>query len=339
LRRREDCRISPSIDDVEKLMKYSDVDCAAAERRIREHVIETPVVLSSWLSALGNAQVYLKLENLQETGAFKLRGATNKLLSLTPDQAARGVVTASSGGNHALAIAATGAKLGIATEVFVPAAIDPARRAKIEAFGARVRTVDGDPLLAEQTARRAGEQSGREYASPYNDRAVMAGQGTIGVELLHQLPRLDAVFIAVGGGGLIGGIGAHLKSTAPAIEVVGCWPRNSPALYECIRAGRVIEVEEQPTLSVSTAGGVEENAITLPLCRDVIDRSVLVSEAEILDSLRRLYREDGQLVEGAAAVPVAAFRQVASSYAGKTVALLICGGNVSPRIAAMIKED
>jgi threonine dehydratase len=319
-------------------MKSTDLNCAAAERRIRPYVIETPVARSDWLSASSGAEVYLKLENLQETGSFKPRGATHKLLSLTPAQAARGVVTASSGGNHALAVAATGAKLGIATEVFVPSAIDPAKREKIETFGARVQLVDGDPLLAEQTARREGERSGREYASPYNDPAVIAGQGTIAVELLRQLPNLDAVFVAVGGGGLIGGIGAHLKAASPRTEVIACWPRNSRTLYECIRAGRIIEVDEQPTLSVSTAGGVEENAVTLSLCSEVIDRSVLVGEDEILDSLRRLYREDQQLVEGAAAVPVAAFRQLARDYAGKTVAMIICGGNVSEKIAAMIKD-
>jgi threonine dehydratase len=319
-------------------MKSTDLNCAAAERRIRPYVIETPVARSEWLSALSGAEVYLKLENLQETGSFKLRGATHKLLSLTPEHAARGVVTASSGGNHALAVAATGSKLGIATEVFVPSAIDPVRREKIESFGARVQLVDGDALLAEQTARREGERSEREYASPYNDPAVIAGQGTIAVELLRQLPELDAVFVAVGGGGLIGGIGAHLKAASPRTEVIACWPRNSRALYECIRAGRIVEVDERPTLSVSTAGGVEETAVTLSLCSEVIDRSVLVSEDEILDSLRRLYREDGQLVEGAAAVPVAAFRQQAHDYAGKTVALLICGGNVSDKIAAMIRD-
>jgi|SoiMethySBSTD1v2_1073268.scaffolds.fasta_scaffold421472_2 threonine dehydratase len=319
-------------------MKSTDLNCAAAERRIRPYVIETPVARSAWLSASSGAEVYLKLENLQETGAFKPRGATHKLLSLTPAQAARGVVTASSGGNHALAVAATGAKLGIAIEVFVPSTIDPVRREKIETFGARVQLVDGDPLLAEQTARRESERSGREYASPYNDPAVIAGQGTIAVELLRQLSDLDAVFVAVGGGGLIGGIGAHLKVASPRTEVIACWPRNSRALYECIRAGRIIDVDEQPTLSVSTAGGVEENAVTLSLCSEVIDRSVLVSEEEILDSLRGLYREDQQLVEGAAAVPVAAFRQQARDYAGKTVAMVICGGNVSEKIAAMIKD-
>src|SRR5688500_8351824 len=320
-------------------MRSADLDCAAAERRIRPYVTETPVQRSEWLSALCGAHVYHKLENLQRTGSFKLRGATHKLLSLTPEQAARGVVTASSGGNHAHAVSATGAKLDIATEVFVLAAIDPVRRAKIEAFGVKVRLVDGDALLAEQTARRAGEQSGREYASPYNDPAVAAGQGTIAVELLRQLPRLDAVFVAVGGGGLISGIGAHLKAVSPTTEIVGCWPRNSPALYECLRAGRVIQVAEQPTLSVSTAGGLEDEAITLPRCREVIDRSVLVTEEEILDALRGLYREDGQLVEGAAGVPVAAFRQVAGDYASKTVAIVLCGGNVSPWIAAMIRAS
>lgn len=313
------------------------LDCAAAERRIRGHVIETPVLRCDWLSALSGAEVWLKLENQQASGSFKPRGATHKLLSLTPDQAARGVVAASSGGNHALAVAAAAARIGIAAEVFVPAAIDPAQREKIERLGAKVTLVAGDALLAEQTARREGERSGREYASPYNDPAVIAGQGTVAVELLRQLPRLDAVFVAVGGGGLVGGIGAHLKAASPQTEVVGCWPRNSPALYECLRAGRVIPVDEQPTLSVSTAGGLEDEAITLPLCREVIDRSVLVSEDEILDALRRLHREDAQLVEGAAGVPVAALRQVAAEYAGKTVAIVVCGGNVSAKIAAMIR--
>lgn len=319
-------------------MARAEIDFGVAERRIRRYVGETQVSRSGWLSELSGADVYLKLENLQESGSFKLRGATHKLLSLTPAQASRGVVTASSGGNHALAVAATGAKLGIATEVFVPARIDPARRERIEAFKAIVRLVEGEPLLAEQTARREGENSGREYVSPYNDYDVIAGQGTISVELLRQLPRLDAVFVAVGGGGLIGGIGAHLKSAAPGTEVVACWPKNSRALFECMKAGEIIDVPEQPTLSVSTAGGVEEGAVTLALCQRVVDRTLLVSEDEILDSLRGVYREDGQLVEGAAGVAVAAFRQVAREYSGKTVAILLCGGNLDAALAARIKE-
>lgn len=318
-------------------MHFLDLDCAAAESRIRAHVIETPVLRSQSLGALVGGEVFLKLENGQETGSFKLRGATHRLLRLDASAARRGVVTASSGGNHALGVAATGRKLGIPTEVFVPSKIDPARRRMIEGLNAKVRLVDGDCLLAEVTARREGDSSQRVYVSPYNDGDVIAGQGSIAVELLRQLAALDAVFVAVGGGGLIGGIGAHLKRVSPRTEVIGCWPQHSRALYECLRAGKIIEVEELPTWSVSTAGGVEEDSVTLPLAQQVIDRHVLVSEQEILDSLRAVDRDDGQLVEGAAGVALAALRQVARDYRGKTVAVILCGGNADARMIEAIR--
>lgn len=313
-------------------MNTPEIDSTTAEQRIRRYMPETPVKASRWLGA----QVYLKLENLQEIGAFKLRGAANKLLSLTPAQAQQGVVTASNG-NHALAVASMGQKLGIVAEVFVSKHIDPARLARIEALGPKVRVLQGDPLLAEQTARQEGERSGRVYVSPYNDPDVIAGQGTVAVELLKQLPRLDAVFVAVGGGGLISGIGAHLKAHSPGTQVVGCWPENSAVLYECIRAGRIVEVEERPTISVSTAGGIEEGSITFPMAQRVIDRKVLVSESEIREALRGVYREDGELTEGAAGVAVAAFRKAAQDYVGKTVAIIICGGNADPGLVETIK--
>ena len=317
------------------------MDFIAAEQRIRAHVRETPLAHSRVLSEATGANVFLKLDNLQEIGAFKIRGAANKLLLLPREQAARGVVAASNG-NHALAVATIGKKLGIPVEVFVSEHIDPARRTRIESLGAAVRTVEGDPLLAEQTARRAAERSGRTYVSPYNDLEVVEGQGTIAVEILRQLAqiavkKLHAVFVAVGGGGLIGGTGLHLKSAAPGAEVVACWPENSAALYECLRAGKVIDVAEQATLSVSTAGGIEEGAVTLEIARQVIDRSVLVSEAEILQAARRVWRGDGQLIEGAAAVAVAATIKSAGDCTGKTVVIVICGGNADPALAAQIK--
>lgn len=319
-------------------MHFLDLDCAAAESRIRSHVIETPLVRSSSLSEVVGGEVYLKLENAQETGSFKLRGATHRLLRLDANAARRGVVTASSGGNHALGVAATGQKLGIPTEVFVPSKIDPARRRTIESMNAKVRLVEGDCLVAEVAARREGDESQRVYVSPYNDADVIAGQGSIAVELLRQLPALDAVFVAVGGG-LIGGIGAHLKRVSPRTEVVGCWPQHSTALYECLRAGRIIEVPEKPTWSVSTAGGVEEGPVTLPLAQRVIDRHVLVSESEILDSLRAVDRDDAQLVEGAAGVALAALRQCAREYAGETVAVILCGGNADARMIEAIRAS
>jgi len=319
------------------------MDSLAAERRIRAHVLETPLKLSPALGEATRARVYLKLENRQHTGAFKLRGAANKLLSLPPEATARGVVAASTG-NHALAVSTIGRKLGIPVEIFVAASIHPYKRRKIEALQARVNAVEGDALFAELEARREAERSGRPYVSPYNDADVIAGQGTVAVEVLRQIGEqsagpLDAIFVAVGGGGLIGGIGAHLKLMSPQTEVVGCWPENSHALHECLRVGSIIDVPEQPTWSTSTAGGVEPGAITLELCKRVVDRRILVTEAEILDAARRLHREDGELVEGAAAVPVAALLKSAADYAGKTVAILICGANVEPEFETKIREE
>jgi threonine dehydratase len=164
----------------------------------------------------------------------------------------------------------------------------------------------------------------------------MAGQGTIAVELLRQLPPLDAVFVAVGGGGFIGGIGAYLKYASPHTEVVGCWPENSPVLYESIKAGRILDVAEQPTLSESTAGGLESGSVTLEICSRVIDSSILVSETDILDAMRRVRALKGLVIEGAAAVAVAAFLKNAGRYKGKRVAVVICGANVSEKVLSAL---
>jgi threonine dehydratase len=316
------------------------MDSVTAEARIKPYVRETPLQHSPRLSEVTRARVLLKLENRQETGSFKLRGAANKLLSLPKEETSRGIVAASTG-NHALAVATIGRKLRLPVEIFVSEHLHPQKRAKIEALQARAQAVPGDALLAEQTAHREADRSGRPYVSPYNDRGVIAGQGTVAVEILRQVDteRLDAVFVAVGGGGLIGGIGSHLKRVAPQTDIVGCWPENSPALHECLRAGRIVDVPETPTWSTSTAGGIEPGAITLDICRQVIDREILVSESEILDAARRVYRDDGELIEGAAGVAVAAFLKTAADYVGKTVAIVICGGNVDPALEALIRED
>jgi threonine dehydratase len=154
--------------------------------------------------------------------------------------------------------------------------------------------------------------------------------------MLSQLPELDAVFVAVGGGGLIGGIGACIKSVSPRTEVVGCWPENSPVLYESIKAGRILDVAEQPTLSESTAGGLEPGSVTLEICSRVIDSSVLVSEAEILNAMRKVRALKGWIIEGAAAVAVAAFLKKAEQYRNKRVAVVICGANVSEKVLSAL---
>ncbi|HUI58220.1 MAG TPA: threonine/serine dehydratase [Bryobacteraceae bacterium] len=303
---------------------------AAAYQRIKLLIRETPVEESSGLGG-----VFLKLEHLQKTGSFKFRGACNKIALLTPEQAAAGVVAASNG-NHGLGVAAAAGARGIAAEVFVSAQVSPAKARRIEAHNATIRLAGNDPLAAELTARREAQASGRVFISPYNDLDVVAGQGTIAVELEQQLPRLDAVFVAVGGGGLIGGIGGYLKAVSPQTEIVACWPENSPVLYECLRAGRVIDVAERPTLSESTAGGLEPESVTLELCRKVIDRCVLVSEAEIRAAMRLVLETEHWLIEGAAAVAVAAYCKNRSRWEGKTVAIVLCGRNVSPEVLAQV---
>ena len=299
-------------------------DIAAAHARIATWIRETPVE-----PAYLPQTVYLKLEHLQHTGSFKFRGACNKIALLTSSQAAAGIVTASNG-NHGLGVAAAARARGIPAEVFVSAQVAPMKARRIEALGASLRRSGDDPLTAEIAARRAAEESGRVYISPYNDLDVVAGQGTIGVELIRQVPDLDAVFVAVGGGGLIAGIGSYLKSVSPRTRIVGCWPENSPVMLRCMEAGRVIEVPERPTISESTAGGLEPDSITLDLCRAVIDDCVMVSEPEIISALRLLLASEHWLVEGAAGVALAAFRQQAGRYANQRVAIVLCGRNLSP---------
>ncbi len=302
---------------------------AEAEQRIRAAVRETPVEPVEWADCAG--PVFLKLEHLQVTGSFKYRGATNKIELLTAEQAAAGVITASNG-NHGLAVAAAARRRGVQAEVYVSDQVSPSKLQRIERCGAAIQHAGRDPLDAELAARNAASKSGRVFISPYNDIDVIAGQGTIGVELHRQIPGVDAVFVAAGGGGLIGGIGAYLKSVSPETEIVGCWPENSPVLYECMRAGSIIDVPEQPTLSESTAGGLEPGSVTLDLCRSVVDRGVLVSESEILDAMRRMLDTEHWLIEGAAGVAVAAFLKDRARYAGKTVAIVLCGRNVSPEV-------
>jgi threonine dehydratase len=298
----------------------------AAHRRIAPLVRETPTEESTALSRDG-ATILLKLEHLQHTGSFKFRGASNRIALLTPEQADAGVVTASNG-NHGLGVAAAARQRGIAAEVFVSSHVSPAKALRIERLGARLTRCGDDPLSAELAARRASEESGRVFISPYNDPDVVAGQGTIAVEL----PRVDAVFVAVGGGGLAGGIGAYLKEASPATEIVGCWPETSPVMLRCMEAGHVVNVPERDTLSESTAGNLEPDSVTLGLCRRVIDRAVLVSEDEILGAMQFMMEAEHWLIEGAAAVAAAAFLKQSRRYAGKSVAIILCGRNLSERV-------
>jgi threonine dehydratase len=313
---------------------FSAQNVIEAESRIRPHVRETPIDHSLHLSLLGNGDVYLKLEHLQHTGSFKLRGATNKILSLAPEQLRRGVVAASTG-NHGLGVCYAARQAGTAATIYLPRNVSESKLAMMKHLGGNLIASSDDCLDAEITARQAAESSAQVFISPYNDPEVIAGQGTIGVELARQLERIDAVFVAVGGGGLIAGIAAYLKSVSPATRIIGCWPENSRVLYECLRAGRIIEFPEEPTISESTAGGVEAGSITFPLCQRLIDDQVLVSETEIHEAMRMILEQERWVVEGSAGVAVAGFLKERGKFAGQRVVIILCGRNLS---AGKLKE-
>lgn len=268
--------------------------------------------------------MWLKLECVQRTGSFKLRGATNKILTLAPGTPA--VVTASSG-NHGMAVAAAAGRLGIPARVYVP---EGAASTKCEAMrqrGAEVRTFGRDFVDAEAEAQRDQARTGSVYVSAYNDPWVLAGQGTVGVELDEQVPELDAVFVAVGGGGLIAGIGSWLQRDRD-VEMVAVSPANSAVLHRSLEAGRILHFESSPTLSDGTSGGLEDGAITFPLCQRIVGRSITVTEEEIAAAMRHVIDTHHLLIEGSAGAAVAGFQKLRAQFVGKRVAIVLCGANV-----------
>ncbi len=278
--------------------------------------------------------VFLKLENLQITGSFKLRGAMNKLLSLGRSERRRGVAAASSG-NHGAAVCHGARILDSRAVIFVPEDTSPAKVEAIRALGGEVRVEGADCVVAEAAARFYGHQHGLTYVSPYNDPQVIAGQGTVGLEMARQLEALDTVYVALGGGGLISGIAGYLKSLAPDLEVVACSPESSSVMADSVRAGRILDQDSKPTLSDGTAGGVEPGAITFELCREIIDESLLVSEEQIRHSVRLIIGRHHTLIEGAAGVAVAGYLANRDRFAEMDVAIVLCGANID---AAVLRE-
>lgn len=303
-----------------------------AEQQIRPYVRQTLLEPSLALSQLTGCSVFLKLENLQHTGSFKVRGAVNKLLSLTTlslnTQRSQGVVAASSG-NHGAAVAFGLRQTAGTGIIFVPETASATKVEAIRRLGARVEFYGSDAVLTETYARDYADRHNMIYISPYNDLDVIAGQGTIAVELVQQMDAIDAVFISVGGGGLISGMASFLKSVAPQIQVIGCSPQNSPVMAASVQAGHILEMSSQPTLSDGTAGGIEPEAITFEFCQSLVDQFVLVSEAEIAAAMRLFMEVQHQLIEGAAAVAVAALLQVKEHFARQNVAVIVCGANIS----------
>jgi threonine dehydratase len=300
-----------------------------AEKRIRPYLRETPLEYSYVLNKMTGSEVYLKLENIQVTGSFKARGALNKILLLAKSN--EKIVTASTG-NHGLGVANALSVVKKEGTIYLPKNASVAKVEAIKMRGVPVEFYGESGEETEHYVRKLSETTGQIYVSPYNDEDVVAGQGTIGVELLRQLPEMDAVFISIGGGGLIAGIASYLKAVNPKIEVIGCLPENAPAMYECIKAGKIIEVPEKPTLSDGTAGGIEPGSITFGICQQCVDSYITVTEEEISASMKLVIKYHHQIIEGSAGVAVAALIKEKERFKGKRVAIIICGGNVSEAV-------
>ncbi|MFL5193978.1 MAG: pyridoxal-phosphate dependent enzyme [Microvirga sp.] len=294
-----------------------------ARRRIRQHIFETPLLPSRQIGRETGASVSFKAENLQLTGSFKIRGAASKMTSLELD---RGVITASSG-NHGIASAQAAASIGQALTAVLPENVSQAKLERIRSFNVNVILHGAESGAAELYAQQQASSRGLVYVSPYNDPEIVAGQGTIGLELLEQAESIDNVFVAMGGGGLIGGIGSVLKSFSPRTRIYGVAARNSAALAASLTAGRVVATEHFDTLADGVAGGMDEDSITLPLALSIIDEVVTCTEAEIVDALRDLAFRENQIVEGAAALALAGFLKVAERCKGQKNIVVLCGAN------------
>jgi threonine dehydratase len=303
---------------------FKDID--QARTRIGGIARRTPLEHSRWLSRESGRHVSLKLECLQVTGSFKLRGAMSKLSRLNDEQRARGVLTVSAG-NHGLAVAHCAEALGIDATIVVP---ESASRAKVEAIRRYpVTLIERGPGYddAERAARVMERETSATFVSPYNDQDVIAGQGTIALEMLEDAPDLDAIIVPVGGGGLIAGVAIAAKAVKPNIKVYGVEPEASPTMSEALRAGRLVEIEEQKTIADGLAGNIEAGSITFPIVQRLVDGIILVSEEAILNAMVRIAREDHLMIEGSAAAGVAALADTAIQ--GHRVAAIITGRNIT----------
>ncbi|KTD69363.1 L-threonine dehydratase catabolic TdcB [Legionella steelei] len=298
-----------------------------AESRIRTHIRETPLDFSVPLSQLTHANLYLKCENLQYTGSFKVRGALNALLSLSKKQQ-NGIVAASTG-NHGAAVAYGLHQLNLPGVIFVPENVSFVKKENISFYTDSLQLYGKDCVETELHAIDYAKQHHMVYVSPYNNTEVIAGQGTLGVELTRQLESIDVLFVPVGGGGLIAGIAGYIKAVSPKTKIIGCLPENSPVMSESVKAGKIISMNTLPTLSDATAGGIEPNSITLDLCRDYVDEFVLVSENEIQAALLTILSMHHLLIEGAAAVALASFLKCAEHFQGKNAVVILSGANIS----------
>ena len=300
-------------------------DVLLAHARIRPYIHRTPVLTCAGLDRATGARLYFKCENFQKVGAFKARGATNAVFSLGDEEAARGVVTHSSG-NHAAALAMAAGRRGIPAYIVMPDNAPQVKKDAVAAYGGRIEFCAPTLKAREETCARIVAGTGAQLVHPYNDERVMAGQGTAAVELLEEVPDLDVVLTPVGGGGLLSGTAVAVKGLNGGIRVIGAEPAGADDAYRSFRAGERQPMDNPQTIADGLRTSLGDK--TFPIIRRLVDDIVTVSEAGIVDAMRRVWQTMKIVIEPSCAVPLAALLEERVHLAGKRVGIVLTGGNV-----------
>jgi threonine dehydratase len=306
-------------------------DIEDARQTIRSEANKTPLVRSRFLSDLCGGEVHLKLENLQVTNSFKIRGALNRMMHLKPEEMRRGVVAASSG-NHAQAVAIGAEKLNIAATVVVPEATPKIKIEKIRKHKVQLILHGKIYDLAEQYARELARKEGSTFISAYNDPYVVAGAGTVGLEILEDLPTVNSIIVPVSGGSLLSGIATVAKSMRSSIEVLGVQPENTPAMYYSLKAGKITDVEMRHTIADGLDGNIEHGSVTFEIIRKYVDEVLLFDEETIRKAIRLLWEKERQVAEGSGAIAIAPIIRSPERYARKRTVAVISGGNIDEAV-------
>jgi threonine dehydratase len=312
------------------------LDVLAARQRLLFHLPPSPLLHSAWLSDLAGAAVYLKIESLQPARSFKIRGALNALLKAgTSGREAPTIVTASAG-NHGRAVAYAGERLGRRAIIFMPVTAPATKKAAIAQHGAKLHAASADYDAAERAARTFADQEGAVYLSPYNDADVIAGAGTIALELVETLPAVDVVVLPIGGGGLASGLAVAIDSVAPRVRVVGVEAEASTPFATGLARGGITRIEVAASLADGLTGNLEAGAMTFDLVRRHVDRLVAVSEPQIAAAIRGLAAEEHLIAEGAGAAATAAVLSGQVVSRGERAVVLVTGGNIDLSVLARI---
>ena len=309
-------------------------DFKKAHKSISPYINYTPLIHSLALSK--NLEVYLKLECLQVTGSFKLRGATNKLLSLTNEQKNKGVIAVSTG-NHGKGVAHAAKQIGIKSTIFMSSMVPEHRKKAIESLGAKVEIIGNNSDEADLYAREFAKKNNITLVHPFDDLDVIAGQGTVGLEMLEAMPDIDSIIIPTSGGGLIGGIALAIKLQKPNVKIIATSMKRGPSMYESLKAGKPVDVKEEETLADCLGGSIGlENQYTFGICKDVIDDFILIDEPKIAEGIKFNFEKHKLVTEGAAATSIMAVKDQLSSHFGKNTICLLCGGNIDSELFGKI---